>query len=1276
MVLSKVANIDSASSTQFLTSAMKGYSVAAKDALGIVDMLTSVDLVSASDAGGLAQGMSEVANSANLAGIKMSKLIGYLAAIKETTQAPDSEVGHALSSMIARMSNIKLSRLKDYQNGDEDLSNTETVLRGLGIKLRDSQHEFRNFGDVLDDVAAKWSSYSSVNQRAIAIAFASKTNMEKFLTLMNSYSKATEYATVAENSHGTSMQKMATYEKSVEASQKRLIATTEDLASTFIGSDLVKFGYDSSTGILGFLNETAKLLGSFPTLAAIAGAALSFKNLGPVRTTNEGKMSPFWSVNKENRLNQNNIDATSLENYAAAIAANTDKTTAMNEAMRNASETARLFAVTHDVNTESINKFKTAQENAIKSTSRFAGVASGLKSVAKSIGMSFINMGISLVASLALDWVIKKVDEWVHAGERAIQTANDLSNAWKETDDKLSANRKTLDGIAEEYVRLSKGVDGFGQRVSITSTEFERYNELSNQIADMFPELITGWTNMGTAILKPVDSIEKLNQAYRDAKDVQNRKILSEAQDVQKGVHTKVYGDGKLGSYGLGTQRETISEIQDLIKLGKTEDFMRYVKVFSDQVKEIITKSGAGVIDWTTDLEDEVDMLINNESKLIAYSNTLADTIDSDADAIRRGVMAALELTDYYNDLPDVQKAAISKLVQDLNPDVLIEGIDRTPDGIKNWVQRNLVDAFANIDLSGAINAKSLFDMNKMSLGNYQSVIDKFKSDIANLSPDVQDALLKAFSPDTDALVSNLTTKLSDGWGKIKTLSLDQLNVAASLAVEPGTLISWDELIRKIKEAQTAEAQTVEALAPSINSLSEMYSVLNSAIGEQAESGAMSYETYTKLIGINSKFASSISMVEGRLQINADKAYELADANTKLQQSEVEAAAAAKKLEYDETAKQLEAVNEQLAAFAENEGGGKYDFLADQKDMLESQLVTLGGQLQGYQAITAEIEAMYGAYIRFKKAQSTPNSGTVYDSGAGEMKETLKGGIKSKALNTDEVKSAIDFFVGEGDESQSGLKNRSKKAKEIADRYFTEKDPLVGLNNFQKDLLNKKKMGELAGSITKDKNGTLQIADGVSAQNIADQLGMSLEAVKSMFDKWEEYDADADWNSLYEKLFPKTPETPPEGQQTPIDDASAKLDTALTTFEEKAKNAVQVALDWWAKIKAAFNGGSPGTPTDTTTGGSTSSTVGRDAGAGGAGPGPTHGAKSPDVPVPTYVITVDAQVGKNAVWNRLASWLRGGRKRCCNLYRNCQWSSRRIANQERSYHEPQRRWNV
>lgn len=136
-------------------------------------------MAAAASAGGIAKSMAECATSADLAGISMNDLIGYLAEIKQVTQDGDESVGTFAKTLFARMGNVKANRLSDPETG-EDLSNVETVLTGVGVKLRDANNNFRNFGDVLTEVAGKWEGYSNVQQHAIATAFAGTRQQEKF----------------------------------------------------------------------------------------------------------------------------------------------------------------------------------------------------------------------------------------------------------------------------------------------------------------------------------------------------------------------------------------------------------------------------------------------------------------------------------------------------------------------------------------------------------------------------------------------------------------------------------------------------------------------------------------------------------------------------------------------------------------------------------------------------------------------------------------------------------------------------------------------------------------------------------------------------------------------------------------------------------------------------------------------------------------------------------------------------------------------------------------
>lgn len=76
-------------------------------------------MASATDVGGLADAFNKVAANARNAGIETEKVLAYAATIGETTQEGMDSVGTSLNSIFSRMGNIKLSRLKDPESGED-----------------------------------------------------------------------------------------------------------------------------------------------------------------------------------------------------------------------------------------------------------------------------------------------------------------------------------------------------------------------------------------------------------------------------------------------------------------------------------------------------------------------------------------------------------------------------------------------------------------------------------------------------------------------------------------------------------------------------------------------------------------------------------------------------------------------------------------------------------------------------------------------------------------------------------------------------------------------------------------------------------------------------------------------------------------------------------------------------------------------------------------------------------------------------------------------------
>jgi TP901 family phage tail tape measure protein len=169
-ILSKIANIDAADATTYLISAMNAYGLAASEVLSVVDKLSAVDVEASVSSEGLAIAMSKTASSAQLAGVSMDKLFGYIAAVKEVSQESDETIGNFYKTLFARMQQVKIGSLVDSEG--DDISDVSKVLKQYGIDILDSTGELRNMGDVLDELSGKWDKFTNAQKSEIATTLA------------------------------------------------------------------------------------------------------------------------------------------------------------------------------------------------------------------------------------------------------------------------------------------------------------------------------------------------------------------------------------------------------------------------------------------------------------------------------------------------------------------------------------------------------------------------------------------------------------------------------------------------------------------------------------------------------------------------------------------------------------------------------------------------------------------------------------------------------------------------------------------------------------------------------------------------------------------------------------------------------------------------------------------------------------------------------------------------------------------------------------------------
>lgn len=189
MVLSRVGAIDAADATEYLTSTLNGYQLEANDAMRVVDAMSQADIESASSVEDLAIALQKTANIARNAGVDFETLVGWIAEVKEVTQRSAATIGESFKTILSRLGSVKAGTFlstdleAEYQDLESYINDTEKVLSKVGISLRDTNKDFRDAEDVINDVAASWKNYSDLEKNAIATAIAGTRQRENFTVL-------------------------------------------------------------------------------------------------------------------------------------------------------------------------------------------------------------------------------------------------------------------------------------------------------------------------------------------------------------------------------------------------------------------------------------------------------------------------------------------------------------------------------------------------------------------------------------------------------------------------------------------------------------------------------------------------------------------------------------------------------------------------------------------------------------------------------------------------------------------------------------------------------------------------------------------------------------------------------------------------------------------------------------------------------------------------------------------------------------------------------------
>lgn len=277
IMLSKLGQINSSEATEDLLATMNGFDMSVNQVNDALDAMVAIDMAASTSSGDIATALKYCASSADIAGVSFNKLAAMIGTVQDKTMQSAETVGTFMNTVLSRYRNVKIG---NYLSDDgDDLSDYESVLKSIDIKLRDSQGEFRSFEDILDDVAKRWNTLSSVQQAAALKVMSGTRQQNRMTALLEGYNKTLELTEVAANSAGTAVEKFnKSYKESLEAKTNTLQASFESMIMNSDMSEVYGGILDATTALVNLINKTNALKGAMGALA-VTGVTKAFLSI-------------------------------------------------------------------------------------------------------------------------------------------------------------------------------------------------------------------------------------------------------------------------------------------------------------------------------------------------------------------------------------------------------------------------------------------------------------------------------------------------------------------------------------------------------------------------------------------------------------------------------------------------------------------------------------------------------------------------------------------------------------------------------------------------------------------------------------------------------------------------------------------------------------------------------------------------------------------------------------------------------------------------------------
>lgn len=768
--------------------------------------------------------------------------------------------------------------------------------------------------------------------------------------------------------------------------------------------------------------------------------------------------------------------------------------------------------------------------------------------VAQTALNAVMGLGLGLIVQFVMSSVTKIFEAIAESFKSTDEKMSDLNTRFQDISSKAQETAKSfqqlktsVSDIAPRFAELSKGVDSFGNNISLTDEEYAEFLKLNNQIAEMFPELNMGFDSNGNAMLALTGSAETLEQsllnlveaqrqlaneeiakqipdqidALKDydklsektiADDEKRIKDYQEAKEDLQQRHSeqaisaakKMYGDNWQSEMLLNDQTSLFATTAQSIWGSSEQD----KAAWRAMIDGFISDDGL-TIDWYKLLNSQ-----EFQNRIVGIEKSINDLEQKTKEkwkSLASYINSWVQTDETYNNQNDQMQQVVSKMVSNLE-----YGTDKLDESeeIKKYIQDNILSPMQNAspEVQQAFSDMFNISTDNISIDEYISQIQQKAHEISRGSDFTYFEILKntgfnsiieeykeSANKIVDSLKDTYSGSTDDLRRKVNQLSPDELTKAFDYVEDYG-IQTWDDLESALHD-KTFEVVVdfdieKEGFDNFLNAAKE--SITSTGLtGDSVEKLKSRYESLSNY-DVNALFEKTADGIH----LNTSALRELESEYEKQNKQDI-----------DNKLKGLVDQYNKLTEEIYNETD------AQKKALLYSQRANILDQINDTSTLAAQYEGLTSAFHKWEEAQSMGEEGDGYDKVAGSL-ENINKLYDDGLVGTNEFRAAVQLMSNEDLSTASidDLVSAYESGYPIMTRYFT--DSRDGCLNFLNDI---QSLNSEWAHMNED--GSWDIDFGVGGdQKVAEALGINVESVQSIMRKLSDYGFDIHLDSVYSQL--------------------------------------------------------------------------------------------------------------------------------------------------------------